>query len=114
MTYLKKLLGLDAPDNGRGWAVIRVAPLTGFRADEDRTAFAGWFYHRQEAVATYDCWKRDYPKHIVSLIGAERNRWQDGTETRYDEMPPVVRKRERVLASRQQVMMKRGRPRRDD
>jgi hypothetical protein len=52
----------------RGWGIVRYAPGSGDRPEQDCAAFDGWYSDQADAASVYADWCKRYPNWIVALV----------------------------------------------
>ena len=62
------------------FGVIRYLPGAGCQPQEDPCHFDGWYQIESWATSIYERWCKDYPDWIVSIVTAERIRFNEFTD----------------------------------
>jgi hypothetical protein len=60
------------PEKEKSWGVIRYAPGSGVRCEDDAAGFDGWYSIRGWAVDVAEYWVKEYPGWIVAIIQSDQ------------------------------------------
>jgi hypothetical protein len=54
--------------SNESWGIIRYAPGTGNRPEDDRAAFDGWYARKEDAQEVFRYWFEKYTGSIVAVV----------------------------------------------